>query len=396
MEVIINLPKPHKGQQQVLNSTARFKVMMCGRRFGKTLIAMVICIQKMLKGESVAYVTPEFSLGKDFFREILKYLPSEIIRTDNKSELYIELITGGSLKFFSGEALNSFRGRKFHYAIVDEAAFVGELKDAWDTAIRPTLSDYQGGALFISTPNGREYFDSLYNKGLDELETEFESFHFASNDNPYFPPAEFEAARKSIPAFRFNQEYLAIPGNSQTNPFGIDNINNNIINELSNEPTVVFGIDVAKYNDYTVIIGLDQYGNMSHYERFQTPWMVTAEKIKNLPSNILKVLDSTGVGDVLLETIIDSTENLIGFKFTMESKPKIMYELINAVEQNKVKFIQNVANEMMVFTFKYTSTGYIKFEAQSGYHDDMVCSLAIAYHHLQQAEIVKDWKLYFA
>jgi len=395
MEIQITLPRPHKYQQQVLDSNARFKVMMCGRRFGKTLIAMVICIQKMLKGEAVAYVTPEFGLGKDFFREILKYIPSEIIKTDNKSELYIELITGGSLKFFSGEALSSFRGRKFHYVIVDEAAFISDLKEAWDTAIRPTLSDYRGGALFISTPNGKEYFNSLYMKGKDELQSEYQSFHFGSNMNPYFSPEEFESARKSIPAFRFNQEYLALPGENQNNPFGTDNINLNILQELSNEETVVYGIDVAKYSDYTVIIGLDSKGNMTYFDRFQTPWTITAQKIKALPDGILKVMDSTGVGDVLLEQIIDTTPNLIGFKFTTESKPKIVYELINAVEKGDVKYNQQTADEMFVYTYKYSSTGHIKFEAQSGYNDDIVTALAIAYYHMSQAEANKDWKLFF-
>jgi phage FluMu gp28-like protein len=349
----------------------------------------------MLKGEAVAYVTPEFGLGKDFFREILKYIPSEIIKTDNKSELYIELITGGSLKFFSGEALSSFRGRKFHYVIVDEAAFISDLKEAWDTAIRPTLSDYRGGALFISTPNGKEYFNSLYMKGKDELQSEYQSFHFGSNMNPYFSPEEFESARKSIPAFRFNQEYLALPGENQNNPFGTDNINLNILQELSNEETVVYGIDVAKYSDYTVIIGLDSKGNMTYFDRFQTPWTITAQKIKALPDGILKVMDSTGVGDVLLEQIIDTTPNLIGFKFTTESKPKIVYELINAVEKGDVKYNQQTADEMFVYTYKYSSTGHIKFEAQSGYNDDIVTALAIAYYHMSQAEANKDWKLFF-
>lgn len=395
MNIDITLPRPHKYQQEVLDSNARFKVMMCGRRFGKTLIAMVICIQKMLKGEAVAYVTPEFGLGKDFFREILKYIPSEIIKTDNKSELYIELITGGSLKFFSGEALSSFRGRKFHYVIVDEAAFISDLKEAWDTAIRPTLSDYRGGALFISTPNGKEYFNSLYMKGTDTLQTEYQSFHYSSNMNPYFSPEEFESARKSIPAFRFNQEYLALPGENQNNPFGTDNINLNILQELSQNETVVYGIDVAKYSDYTVIIGLDSNGHMTYFDRFQTPWTITAQKIKDLPDGILKVMDSTGVGDVLLEQIIDTTPNLIGFKFTMESKPKIIYELINAVEKGQVKYNQQTADEMFVYIYKYSSTGHIKFEAQAGYNDDTVASLAIAYHHMSQAEANKDWKLFF-
>lgn len=394
MEIKISLPRPHNGQQQVLQSNARFKVLLCGRRWGKTLVAQIIAIQRMLKGERIAYVTPTFDLSKNFFNELLKVLPQAIIKTDNKTELFIELITGGSIKFFSGESLERFRGYKFHYVIVDEAAFISDLKDAWNSAIRPTLSDYQGEALFISTPKGKEFFYSLYLKGLDTLEEEYESFHFASNTNPYFPPEEFEAARRSLPSFQWNQEYLAIAGENSNNPFGTNHINNNIITTLSTEPSVVYGIDLAKYSDYTVICGLDAAGKMSYFDRFQLPWQLTQEKIKQLPATVLKVVDSTGVGDVVYEALQLTCSNIRGFKFTTESKPKIIYELIKDVEQGNVKYNQTTADEMHVYEYKYSSTGHISFNAQSGFNDDAVCAIAIANHFKNNAIHSAGWRLY--
>ncbi len=395
MEIEIKLPRPHKGQQQVLDSKARFKVLLCGRRWGKTLVAMIIAITKMLAGQKVAFVTPEFSLGKYFFKEILKYIPASIIKIDNKSELYIELITGGSLNFFSGEALDSFRSRHFHYIILDECAFISDLKDGWYSTMRPTLSDYQGGALFISTPRGKEFFYSLYLKGKDELETEYESFHFASNTNPYFPKDEFEAARKSLPSFQFNQEYNAIAGENSANPFGTDNINRNVLQELSTEPTVVFGIDLAKYSDYTVVVGLDTHGSMTYFDRYQLSWQLTQNKIEALPADILKVVDSTGVGDVVYENLQQTCFNIQGFKFTTESKPKIIYELIRDVEQGNVKYNELTASEMHTYEFKYSSTGHIKFEAQAGFNDDTIAALAIANHFKNQALQTANWQLYY-
>lgn len=394
-EVKIILPRPHAGQQKVIDSKARFKVLLCGRRWGKTLVAQQIAITRMLAGQKIAYVTPTFDLAKNFFNDIMKVLPPEIIKSNNLTDLKIELITGGTIKFFSGESLERFRGYKFHYVIVDEAAFISDLKEAWNSAIRPTLSDYQGGALFISTPRGKEFFFSLYMKGTDELETDYDSFHFASNNNPYFPPEEFEAARKSLPSFQFNQEYLAIAGASISNPFGTDNINYNIIQELSNEPTIVYGIDLAKYNDYTVVCGLDANGHMSYFDRYQLPWLLTQQKIEALPSGILKVVDSTGVGDVVFEHLENSCSNIMGFKFTSESKPKVIYELIKDVEQGNVKYNQITADEMHVYEYKYSSTGHIKFEAQSGYNDDTIAALAIANHHKNEAIQSQGWKLHF-
>lgn len=387
------LPKPHKGQLKVLNSTARFKVMCCGRRFGKTLICQIIAIQSMLEGQKIAYVTPSFDLGKEFFKEVVKYFPKASIKTDNKSDLLIELNTGGSLKFLSGEALNSFRGRKFHKVIIDEAAFVTDLENAWYTSIRPTLSDYQGEAIFISTPRGKNFFYTLFLKGKNK-EDGYESFHFASNENPYFPPDEFEVARQSIPEAKFNEEYLAIPGENSANPFSQRTIKNNTISLLSENETVVYGIDIAKYNDYTVIIGMDEDGAMTHFDRFQMPWEFNMQKIKDLPSNTMKVMDATGVGDVVFEMLAKDVLNLHPFKFTAQTKPMIMQELIKDAEMNKIKFNSFVADEMFVFEAKLTGTGYVKYEAMQGYHDDAICALAIANHKRKNAFSINNWQLY--
>ncbi len=78
--VTINLPKPHAGQQQVIDSKARFKILCAGRRWGKSLVSQIVSIHGILSGEQIAYITPEFSLGKDFFREVLSRIPQSLIK----------------------------------------------------------------------------------------------------------------------------------------------------------------------------------------------------------------------------------------------------------------------------------------------------------------------------
>jgi hypothetical protein len=119
------------------------------------------------------------------------------------------------------------------------------------------------------------------------------------------------------------------------------------------------------------------------------------EKIKDLPKDIHKVIDSTGVGDVLLEQLYQVTENISGFKFTSESKPKLIYNLIKDVEKGRVKYLPQVAEEMYVFEYKYTSNGHIKFDARPGFHDDCIIALALANEHKNMSEVYQDWKLYF-
>ncbi len=392
-EVKIKLPSPHPKQKLVVNSKARFKVLCCGRRFGKSLIALVLSIKDMLFGKKVAYVTPEYGLAKDFFKEFILTIPEQLIKVANKSELYIELVTGGSIKFFSGEAIDNFRGRKFHKVIIDEAAFIPDLENAWTQSIRPTLTDYKGDAIFISTPKGKNYFDALFVKGKNG-ENGYESFHFSSYDNPYIDPTEIDEARATLPDAVFKQEYLAIPAENGANPFGSEHIKKNILKALSTQPAIVYGIDVAKYNDWTVIVGLDKNGNLCHFERFQAPWEKTKDRIKALPSNIVKVMDTSGVGDVIFEDISKTVQGLVGFKFTTESKPQLMYKLIKAVEVGDIKYNDVIANEMSVFEYKYTSTGHIKFEASAGYHDDTICALALANEKFKKAQNAASFKLY--
>ncbi|MES2265580.1 MAG: terminase family protein [Bacteroidota bacterium] len=386
-EIRLKLPRPHPGQQQVLNSTARFRVICAGRRFGKSLISQIISIQGLLANQHIAYVTPTYQLSKVFFGDILKLLPKALIKSSNKTDLVIELIAGGTLSFFTGERLSNFRGRKFHCIILDECSYIPDLENAWLNSIRPTLTDYEGNAIFISTPRSKNYFYSLYIKGLNK-EDDFESFHFTSYDNPHIKASEIDLARNELPEKSFAQEYLAEPGENIANPFGIDNINNNTLSNLSDKPAKVIAIDLGKHNDWTCITSLDEFGAMCHpFERFKLPWALTIDKIKALPDYVLKVVDSTGVGDAVFEQLSTTCQNITGFKFTSTSKPQIVMELVKALELGKVKVNEITANEMMVFEYKIQPSGHIKYEAQSGFNDDTVAALAMANHYLKQAHL---------
>lgn len=388
----INLPKPHAGQLLVLESKAKWRILCCGRRWGKSFVCLLLSLEIMFKGKTVAYVTPTFSLGTTFFNEILKFIPDKIIVSANKAELSIKLVTGGEIKFFSGEATRSIRGFKFSRVVIDEAAFIPDLEAIWNQVIMPTLATTNGDAIFVSTPNGREYFHSLYIKGLDN-EDNYESFHFPSSSSPFVSQEFLETARKTVSEEVFRQEYLAEPLASTGNPFG-DHIRKNVIEELSNEPAAIYAIDIAKYNDFTVIIGLDDDFNMCHFERFKGEWQFTEQKIKSLPPDVTKVLDATGVGDVLAERLAQEIGNIISFKFTAKTKPSIMRELIVAVQQNKIKYNQTTAGEMESFQYKLSASGHPIYEASSGYHDDTISSLAMANHYLKQAVANRDWRLF--
>lgn len=392
-KIEVLLDEPHEGQKLFLNSTARFKVLMCGRRWGKSLICKNVSIDFMLNSKHVAYVTPTYSLAKVFYDDVINMLPQSVIKSSNKSDLTIHLITGGSLSFFTGEKPDVMRGRKFHLVIIDEASYVKDLKNAFNNAIRPTLTDYKGEAIFISTPRGKDFFNALYDRGQNKEQSDWESFRFTSYDNPYIDPAEIDMAKSELPETAFRQEYLAVPSENVANPFSTDNIIKNIIDNLSNKPAVVYGIDLAKTSDYSVIVGLDGDGNMCHYDRFQLDWARTKDKIRALPRSAVKHIDSTGVGDPIVEELQKEMSNIEGFKFTASSKPQLILSLIKSIEDGKIKYIEDVADELMAFEYKLGVSGHVKYEAMVGFHDDKVIALALANYLWKAKQQTSNWNV---
>ena len=385
--IAIELPKPHEGQRNVLESKARFRVLMCGRRWGKSLISKQYVITESLAGNVNAYITPTYSLAKVFFDEIAKLIPNEVA-TANKSDLVFKFVTGGEIRFFTGERLDNLRGLKFHNVIIDEACYIPHLEDAWNNAIRPTLTDFQGRALFISTPRGKDFFYRLYLRNGDK---DFQSFKYTTYDNPFINNQEIDDAKASLPSAVFEQEYLANPMENAANPFGMDFIRANI-QTLSQNNAICYGIDVAKSYDYTVIIGLDAHGSVCHYERFQADWNATKEKIKLL-DKVPKVIDATGVGDPIVEDLQRDDYMIEGFKFTSTSKQQLIEGLVLAIQQGLVKYPDGtIVDELSLFEYVYTKTG-VRYSAPNGMHDDAVCSLALAWRGFAQGRTLGQYAL---
>ena len=373
MVIEIKLPKPHAAQRAVLESPARFRVMMCGRRFGKSLISQNISIENGLANKKVAYITPTYQLGKTFFQEICKILPEKIYKK-NETDLTINFITGGQIRFFTGERLDALRGLKFHLVIIDEASYIANLEDGWLNSIRPTLTDYKGLAIFLSTPRGKNFFYSLYMKGG---EPDWESFKFTTYDNPHIDPSEVDAAKFQLPNVVFEQEYMANPMENAANPFGSEHINACVKDGIAGKAEY-YGIDLAKSVDWTVIIGLDKAGHVVHFERFQKDWMQTKETILRLPKNLPIMIDSTGVGDAIVEELQKKFTQMHGFKFTSTSKQQLLEALANSIQTKTISYPTGlIKEELEIFEYTFTSTG-VRYSAPSGFHDDCVIALALA------------------
>lgn len=128
-----------------------------------------------------------------------------IIRS-NQQEWRIELRGGGVVEMWSLDSPDSGRGRSYAVAVVDECAMVSDLEAAWQRTIRPMLTDHLGGAWFLSTPKGMNYFKTLFDRGQDPEQKEWSSWQMPTAANPFLAAEEIESARLDLTEASFNQE----------------------------------------------------------------------------------------------------------------------------------------------------------------------------------------------
>ena len=374
----IKFPKPHPGQAEVAATAERFNVLECGRRFGKTTLGERLACATALSGFPAAWFAPSYPAVSDQWKSVINRL-QPVITQCNKVERQIRLSTGGRIDFWSLDNPDSGRGRKYKRIVIDEAGIIRDLKYCWEQTIRPTLTDYQGDAWFLSTPKGRNYFHQLFAKG-QAGDPGWKSWRLGTCDNPYMLAEEIADAKRDLPPHVFDQEYLGIPADDGGNPFGLKAIQECVTMNPGGD-TVVLGIDLAKSQDWTVVVGLDESGAVTRLDRWQTNWEATTNRIADIVGDTPALIDSTGVGDPVVEGLQRRCGNVEGFKFSQSSKQQIMEGLAVAIQRQEVRFPAGwLVHELESFEYEYTRTG-VRYEAPQGLHDDGVCALALAVHH---------------
>ena len=210
-EVIVNLYNPHPAQKEIIQDSHRFKTIVCGRRFGKTVFAVNELLYEALNTPNGRfwYVAPTYSQAKmiawRMLSEQLRKLPPELIKKKHESELYVEVGNGSLIELKGADKEDSLRGVGLHGVVLDEFATIKP--NVFDEIIRPALSDYQGWAIFIGTPKGYNHFHEYYKLGLKDND-EWKSFHYTSYDNPHVPNSEIEKAKNDMGEDLFEQEYM--------------------------------------------------------------------------------------------------------------------------------------------------------------------------------------------
>jgi hypothetical protein len=386
-EVSIKLHRLHPGQIRVAEHPARFRVVMCGRRYGKSALGIRLACDAALKGQPVGWFAPSYKLALEAWRELAQRL-QPIVSRQSEQDKRMELATGGVIEVWTLDSQDPARGRKYALAVIDEAGIAKDLLDVWQAAIRPTLVDLGGRALFLGTPKGRRHgFVSLFNRGWSAEDPDWQSFRASTLDNPYIPAEEVEAARAELPPEVFQQEFEGIPTDDGANPFGLDAIRKAVKDDPPTTP-VVFGVDLARSMDYTVVCGLDAWARVATLERWQAPWAETKSKIQAIVGKVPAVVDATGVGDAIVADLQGMGLDVTPHVFTQSSKLRLMQRLIAAFQANQLQIPEGwLSTELETFEFHYTATG-VRYEAPRGYHDDGVMALGLALYGWDRVQVV--------
>lgn len=197
-------------QKHIADDPHRFRVVIAGRRFGKTHLSIrELCYHAREPKREVWYVAPTYKMARQIVWRKLKNRLDDLnwLRKTNETELRLELVNGSIISLKGADNYDSLRGVGLDFIVIDEFADIAP--DAWYETLRPTLSDKQGKGLFIGTPKGiGNWAYDIYQQGQDDPHN-WRSFTYTTLDGGRVPPEEIEAAKRDLDERTFRQEYLA-------------------------------------------------------------------------------------------------------------------------------------------------------------------------------------------
>jgi phage FluMu gp28-like protein len=396
----INLYTPYDKQLEVHKSLSDlsylFTTVCASRQTGKTMLAQNQALKWGLENDNaqVMWVSPTHSQTVKVYKALCDAVgdaPFVKFKRQTQGDTEIIFTNGSVIKFKSAAAEDNLRGESVNYMILDEAAFVKE--STFNEILLPMLNVAGKKCLVISTPKGRSnWFHKQYIRGVNGTKG-YKSFKFNCYTNPFANPDIIRIAKDTMPEPIFKQEYLAdfIDGTTI-----IENIEELCVLPLQplpkNGEVYYAGIDLALANDYTVFSVVNSRGNVVFYDRFNR---VSAPELKEkLVKNIrlwkpqMTLIETNNMGQVILDDLrgLYGLKNIKGWVTTQNSKQDIIHKLINAFSSKEIKLPDDdiLKAELEVFEMSITSSGRVKFQAASGFHDDIPMSIAIALEAYRQ------------
>lgn len=372
-------------QTEAIFCPKRISIIEASTKSGKTHGALVWLTERTLlngrPGQERWWVAPIFKQAEIAYKRLKRgFKQGYWSFIDYKMTA---IAPNGAIILFKGaDDPDSLYGEDVHDAVIDEATRTKA--EVWH-AIRSTLTATRGHVRIIGNVKGRVNWVYGLARKAEAGDPEMSYFKLTAYDAVeagVLAAQEIEDAKEQLPEHVFRELYLAEPADDGGNPFGIDAIAACIAPLSAAEP-IAWGWDLAKSIDYTVGTAIDSDGNVCRFDRWnKVPWGETKARIITNTGKCNAIVDSTGVGDSILEDVqrAPSLGRFEGFKFSSTSKQQLMEELATGIQQRLIRFPKGpITAELEAFEYQYTRTG-VKYSAPDGMHDDCVISLALAFH----------------
>jgi phage FluMu gp28-like protein len=404
----VTLPKLHKGQQQIMDDPATYKVLSCGRRWGKSVLARIMCLDKAInEGGQVWWVAPAYSTALDHWRATkLMVEDAPFLHYKNEQQKHLEFRIGdrrGSITFKSADKPDNLRGAGLDLVVLDEAAIM--TRSTWFEILMPTLMDKQGSAMIISTPKGRmNWFYEAFQFGNEESKRHvpgWKSWHFPTSTSPYIDKSYIDMAKRTMPRHMFQQEILAIFQDSSGGVF--NNLNEVCVlqrqepvaleDQLERGVSYVMAVDWGRKNDFTVISVFDRNsGEQVDLIRFtDVGFSSQATKVgayinKWNPSRVF--VETNSMGMPMFERLRQEYGSSLikGIYVNSKNKRELIERLAAMLETGAMKLLspedhdtQSQFDEFGAYRLNYTrNKTNITYSAPRSGHDDTVMAAALA------------------
>jgi hypothetical protein len=321
---------------------------------------------------------------------------------------YLRLFNGSECFFHSADREDSLRGSGLHGLVIDEAPILKESR--WTAELEPSLMDYDGWALFIGTPKGRNWFSRLRARGSDPLDPQYKSWRFDSYCNSieqggFLKKSSIDSIANDLPALIRRQEIYAEELEGEGTVFR--NINRQIkqIPDYVKGDQVVVGSDFGKTADFSCNIALRMNGEVVGFDRYaEIDWHFQRQRTISFCQRFgdaQVLIDSTGLGDPIYDEMYREYSNVQGYKITTATKRPLVENLSLMLDDGKIWFDGDVKtqtfstrlhdqfpllkDELESFAYEITPSNNVQYSAPEGLHDDTVIALALAAWQLKTA-----------
>ena len=284
---------PHPGQHAFHVSAARFKVLIAGARFGKSLAAAREVLPDIVRGDTRGWiVAPSYRLGEKEFRYLyadLRQLGVELVRSQlggARGSSHLITRDDAEVLVISAAEAHNLLGEELDWVLLSEASQLSE--EVWTRYLRARLSTRIGRLIVPTTPKGTNWIKPLYLRGLDPAFPDWAGFHYATADNPLIPRAEVEDARRTLPERDFREQYLGeftLKTGLVYDDFSVEAHTLEALPELTGE--LLVGVDFGYTNPFAMVFArLDGLGRLVVIDEYYQRKQVTNAHVEALMARV--------------------------------------------------------------------------------------------------------------